>query len=124
MRGFRSPIESFGNSLRGLKLLVHREPHAWVHLIATACVLVTGIWVKLHRTEWLWMVAAIAWVWVAEAINTAIERACDAAHPEQHPLIRDAKDLASGAVLVAAIAAAAVGGIILVPHIWVALWGK
>jgi len=59
---------------------------------------------------------AIALVWVAEAINTALELLADAVNPQPHPLVGQAKDVAAGAVLIAAVAAAGVGLIVLGPH--------
>ena len=60
---------------------------------------------------------AIAIVWTAEALNTAFEFLADAATPSFHPIIRDAKDVAAGAVLVTAIAAVVIGAIIFWPHL-------
>jgi len=59
---------------------------------------------------------AISIVWTAEALNTAFEFLADAASPDFHPLVRDAKDVAAGAVLITAIAAASIGVIILLPY--------
>jgi diacylglycerol kinase (ATP) len=55
---------------------------------------------------------AISIVWTAEALNTAFEFFADAASPDFHPLVRDAKNVAAGAVLMTAIAAAVIGVII------------
>lgn len=63
------------------------------------------------------MILAISIVWTAEALNTAFEFLADAASPEFHPLVRDAKDVAAGAVLVTAIAAATIGVIIFWPYV-------
>ena len=57
----------------------------------------------------------IAMVWAAEAVNTAIELLGDATSADPHPMIGRAKDAGAGAVLIAAIAAAAVGLIVLGP---------
>ena len=59
---------------------------------------------------------AIALVWVAEAFNTAIEQLGDAITIEREPRIGFAKDIAAGAVLVTAIAAAAIGALTLAPY--------
>jgi len=67
--------------------------------------------------EWCWIVVAIAIVWTAEALNTAFEFLADAASPNFHPVVRDAKDVAAGAVLVTAIAAAIISGIVSWPQV-------
>jgi diacylglycerol kinase len=56
-------------------------------------------------------------VWVAEALNTAIEFLADAAVPDHHSLIKHAKDVAAGAVLLASITAAAVGALVFLPYL-------
>ena len=55
-------------------------------------------------------------VWTAEAINTAVECVTDLACPEQNPLAGSAKDIAAGAVLIAAAGAALIGGIVFIPY--------
>ena len=65
----------------------------------------------------LLIVLAMAAVWVSEGINTAIEALADRITTEHDDLIQRAKDVAAGAVLLAAIAAAAVGIIIFGPRV-------
>jgi diacylglycerol kinase (ATP) len=72
---------------------------------------------QLSRGEWCWIVLAIAVVWTAEALNTAFEFLADAASPNFHPVVRDAKDVAAGAVLITAIAAVIIGAIVFWPHV-------
>ena len=55
-------------------------------------------------------------VWVAEALNTALELLCDAVSPDFHPLVGKAKDVAAGAVLISAMGAATLGFIVFGPH--------
>jgi diacylglycerol kinase len=57
-------------------------------------------------------------VFSAEMINTAIEHLVDLVSPHSHPLAGKAKDVAAGAVLVAAVFSAIVGLIIFVPKGW------
>jgi diacylglycerol kinase (ATP) len=58
-------------------------------------------------------------VWTAEALNTAFEFLADATIKEFHPMIGQAKDVAAGAVLVTALAALLVGGLVFVPYLMV-----
>jgi diacylglycerol kinase (ATP) len=64
---------------------------------------------------------AMGMVWAAEALNTAIEYLSDHVCTEHHERIGRVKDLAAGGVLLAAIAAMVVGGIVFLPRVW-ALW--
>ena len=65
---------------------------------------------------------AVSIVWTAEALNTAFEFLADVASPEFHPLVRDAKDVAAGAVLITAIAAGVIGAIIFWPYVAKLIW--
>jgi diacylglycerol kinase len=114
---------SVGHALRGVATMLRTEPNARLHAAATLAVSATGLALPLTRHDWCWLVVAIASVWTAEALNTAIERVADVAHPGEHPTIGRAKDVAAGGVLVAAIAAAAIGALVLGPPLWDALAG-
>ena len=60
----------------------------------------------MSLTDWRWLILAIALVFATEGLNSAIEQLCDHLHPARHPAIGTVKDVAAGAVLVCAIAAA------------------
>lgn len=112
---WRRRLLAFWYAFRGLGHLIRSEVHARVHLTVTVLVLALGGWLRLSPGEWAWLVLAIGLVWVAEAFNTALERALDALHPEYHPRIGLAKDLAAAAVLLAAMTAAVLGLLVLLP---------
>ena len=114
-------LNSFAHALRGMGLLVRTQANARVHLLAAGLVCIAGIYWGLSRTEWLWIVAAIVWVWGAEAFNTALEQLADAVHPARHPGIGRAKDVAAAAVLIAALGAAVIGVLVFAPHL-ATLW--
>ena len=116
-KSFASIPGSFVYALQGLVFLLRSQPNAWLHLLATLGVCAAGFYFGLSRGEWLWICVAIALVWSAEAFNTALEQLADALHPQRHPGIGRAKDLAAGAVLIAAIAAAVIGVVVFWPHL-------
>jgi len=62
-------------------------------------------------------VLAIVSVWTAEAFNTAFEFLADVSSPGFHPLVKKAKDVAAGAVLIAAIGAAVIGLLVIGPYV-------
>lgn len=106
---------SFRNAFRGVGVTLRHEHNAWIHGAATLGVGALAGWLALSRLEWCALVLAIALVWTAELMNTALEQLCDATSMEPDPQIGRAKDAAAGAVLVAAIGAAAVGLLVLGP---------
>lgn len=108
---------SFVYALQGLIFMLRSQPNARVHLLATLGVCGAGLHFGLSGGEWLWLCMAIVLVWSAEAFNTAVEQLADAVHPQRHPGIGRAKDLAAGAVLVAAVGAAVIGVVVFWPHL-------
>jgi len=116
-KSFASIPRSFVYALQGLVFMLRSQPNAWVHLLATLGVCAVGLYFGLNRGEWLWICMAVVLVWSAEAFNTALEQLADALHPQRDPGIGRAKDLAAGAVLIATIGAAVIGGVVFWPHL-------
>jgi diacylglycerol kinase (ATP) len=110
-------LASFTHALRGLKELVQSQHNSWLHAITTIAVVIAGIALSLSISEWCAIVVSIAMVWTAEAFNTALEFLTDLASPEFHPLAGKAKDVAAGAVLIAAFGALIIGGLVFIPHV-------
>ena len=110
-------IRSFQYAGAGIWIMLQTQHNAWIHAVATAGVCGAGWCVGLSAAEWCWIVLAIMAVWTAEAFNTALEFLADAVLPEFHPLIKKAKDVAAGAVLITALGAAIIGVLVFYPHI-------
>ena len=113
---FTGRIRSFKFAIIGLIRMIRCQHNAWIHAAATVVAIALGILFQLSGSEWCWIVLAIAIVWTAEALNTAFEFLADAASPNFHPIVKDAKDVAAGAVLITAIAAVIIGAIVFWPH--------
>ncbi len=101
--------------------MLRSQHNAWIHAAATVTVATAGFFFGLSAAEWCAIVLAIAAVWTAEALNTALELLADVATREFHPLVERAKDVAAGAVLITATAAMLVGALVFWPHVrgWV-----
>lgn len=112
-------FQKFGRSLtyafKGLKYLLS-ENNARIHLWAAIWAIGLGIYLSIKPTEWLFVALAIVLVLMAEAFNTAIERLTDLASPQRHPLAGQAKDLSAAAVLLAAMFALVVAGLVFLPY--------
>ncbi len=109
MQFFLTRIKSFKYAFQGIFLLLKSQPNAWFHALASVVVISLGVYLKITRAEWCWLVLTMIFVWMAEAFNSAIEFLSDAITQENHPLIGKAKDLAAGAVLITAIGAVVMG---------------
>jgi diacylglycerol kinase (ATP) len=108
--------KSFGYAIKGLSAL-YGESNARIHAAATLLVVALGAVLGLTALDWTLLAIAATMVWVAEALNTALEALSDAAVPEYSPYIAIAKDVAAGAVLLASVGAVAVGLLVFVPHL-------
>jgi diacylglycerol kinase (ATP) len=97
-------------------IAIRNEANMRIHLAAAIAAVTAGIALRIGVEEWRWLILAIALVIAGEALNTAIEQACDAIGGRSEP-IRRAKDAAAGGVLVLAVAAALIGIGIFGPHL-------
>ena len=115
---FNGRVRSFRYALRGMRLMLVSQHNAWIHFAATVVVIGSGLALGLSRADWCWIILAIVGVWMAEALNTAFEFLCDVASPEFHPMVKNAKDVAAGAVLIAALGAVVIGLLVMGPMVW------
>jgi len=113
----KARLRSIGFALHGIRALVRHEANARIHLAASVAVVLAGLVLRCGLDEWRWLVLAMAMVWIAEAFNTAIEVLCNLAQPDFHPQVKLIKDLAAGAVLLAAMAATLIGTSVAWPHL-------
>ncbi|GGD71383.1 diacylglycerol kinase family protein [Paenibacillus nasutitermitis] len=111
-------IQSCGFAAAGIRLALRTQRHMRIHVTAALIVTATGMILGIRAMEWALLVLVMGVVICAELLNTAIENVVDLASPDIHPLAKAAKDTASGAVLVAVIAAIIIGFIIFIPHLW------
>lgn len=108
--------EKFLNAFRGLYVLAQTTRHLYIHLSAATVAVVLGFYFRISGLEWVAIIFAIGFVFVAESFNTALEIDMDLTSPQFHPYARDTKDVAAAAVLLAVFSAGAVGLIIFLPY--------
>jgi diacylglycerol kinase len=117
----RTWSRKFADAFRGLWRAVRTQSSFAVHLGMAAAVVAAGAFFRITAGEWSLVVFAIGLVLMAEIFNTAIESLARAPGSRRHPRFRDALDMASAAVLLAAITAAVIGVIVFGPRllVWV-----
>lgn len=112
-------LNGFRFAARGVRRCMREEWHFRLHLVIAFYVLVLSPYFSLSCAEGAVLILTISAVLVAELINSAVERAIDRISIERHPLSGAAKDMAAGAVLVAALAAVAVAVLLFwKPAVW------
>ena len=114
---WKARLKSFVYAWEGIVSFFIWEQNAQIHLIFTFLVLVLSVTLGVSNWEAIAVVFSIAFVWVAEMINTAIEKTIDFVSMERHPQIKLIKDIAAGAVLVASLTAVIVGSFIFIPKL-------
>lgn len=116
-------VNSFSHAIRGVAYVIQHEANARIHLVFATFVLLAGFALGLSHVALAAVLFAIILVFLAEIINTAFEKTLDLVEPNHHPQVKLVKDMAAGAVLVTAVAAAIIGVVIFTPYV-VALWGS
>ncbi len=124
----RSRLQSFRHAFAGWYYVIRTQKNAWIHAIATLCVVLMASWLELSTRDWAVLILTIGMVWMAEFLNTALEAVVDLASPQKHPLAKVGKDVGAAAVLIAAMAAVPIGLLIMGPpllnRLAFLLWGQ
>ena len=102
-------VDSFNFAIDGMISALRNEKHMKVHILAAIVIVILAILINASKVEILVISLSVCFVIITELINTAVEALVDLVSPERHPLAKLAKDVAAGAVLVAAINAVCVG---------------
>ena len=110
-------IKAFSYAFQGLGSALKKEGAFKVHLAACVFVTVPGFYFGITKTEWCIVVICCAVVLIAELINTAIERFCDALMPEKNEHVKFIKDVSAAAVLIAAIGSVIIAVILFYPYV-------
>ncbi len=111
-------MRSFRYAFAGIGYVLRTQRNARVHLTIIVLVIAAGFFFRVSAVEWAILALAMGMVFSAEMINTVAELAVDLLTQHYHPMAKVAKDVGAGAVLVAAIAAVAVGVAIFGPRVW------
>lgn len=109
---------SFTAAAEGLWYAARTQPNFVVHIFISVGVIGAGWWLGLASWEWAMITLTITGGLVIELINTAIESVVDLATSQIDPLAKMAKDCASAAMLIYALGAMIVGGLIFIPKLW------
>jgi diacylglycerol kinase (ATP) len=104
-----SVLESFNNAIEGVVHVLRTQRNMRIHFAIAVAVLATAAAVGVSKVELVALLLAIAFVLVAEMINTAVESAIDVSTTAFDPMAKLAKDIAAGAVLIASVNAVAIG---------------
>jgi diacylglycerol kinase (ATP) len=117
----KSRLMSFSYAFRGLAYAFRQEHNLWIHTLAAIAAIAMGLILKISSLEWMLIALVIAGVFGAELFNSAIESLVDLCTPDINKKAGLIKDMAAGAVLIAALGALVVGLVVFIPKL-VSLW--
>ena len=106
-------LQSFNYAFQGVVSAVRYQRNMRVHLVLALAVLMASIFLNLSRLQLVMIFTAVAFVFITELINSAIEAVVDMVTDQFDPRAKVAKDMAAGAVLVAAVNALVVAYLVL-----------
>jgi len=110
-------IRSFGYAFKGVAYATTSQLNFRIHLVATVLAVITGYLLHISTNEWQWVMLCITVVLVTEIFNTMIETLVDLVSPGFNEKAGRVKDMAAGAVVIAATFAMVTGLIIFLPKI-------
>jgi len=114
----RRPLRaSFLDAFAGIALALRTQRNMRIHFVAAVLVLLSALLLRVAAAEAAFLLTAIGFVLVAEMFNTAVEKSVDLATDDYNPLAAAAKNIAAGAVLIAAVNAVIVGWLIFAPRL-------
>lgn len=108
-------LKGVGYAVNGAYLLLRKEASIQVQFVIGIIMTIVGFYFDLSATEWMFQIFAIGLIMSMEGLNTAVEEIADFVHPDFHIKIGFIKDVAAGAVFIAAFTAIAIGMIIYIP---------
>ena len=111
-------IDSMNCAIEGILYTVRTQKHMRYHFLAALVLLFAALLLRVTSVEFVLLSLAISFVLFAELLNTAIEVVVDMISPEFHPMAKVAKDVAAGAVLVAAFGTATIGYLVLAKYLF------
>jgi len=110
-----SRVRAIRFAIDGWRYVIRTQQNAWIHALASICVIAMGFWLQLSRQDWAILILTIAMVWIVEFINTSVEVLTDLTSPQRNSLAKITKDVSAAAVLIAAAASVIIGVLILGP---------
>ncbi len=117
----QSRLAAFRYAFAGWWHVIRTQRNAWIHAVISLAVIGLSFWLRLSAHDWAVIMLAIALVWIAEFLNTALEAVVDLTSPQQNHLAKVGKDVGAAAVLIAAATSIIIGLLILGPPLWAIL---
>lgn len=110
-------LKSLNYARQGITHCICTEKNFQIQLVISSVTFLGGFIFNLKINEWLMILFCVALVLGLELLNTAIEHLSNVVCEAIHPVIKQVKDIAAGAVLLVSVISVVIGGIIFIPRI-------
>jgi len=110
-------IKSFGYAFKGLFKIFHEEQNLQIQAAIALVAVSLGLYCRIKPIEWCVLLIMITMVILMEVINSAVERVADVLRPRINTYVKEIKDIAAAAVMLASLSAVIVGIIIFYPYL-------
>jgi len=110
-------MKRFKYAFKGIFFAFKTQANIRIHTLVSVLVISAGFVFKINPLEWVLIIFAIGLVLSAELFNTAIESLVDLVSPSYSEKAGLIKDVAAGAVLIAAAVSVITGVIVFLPKI-------
>ncbi len=118
MKVKHSFLNSVNCAIEGIITAVKIERNMKIHVVATIVVILGAFFLRLDVKDFIYLSFAVSLVWITELLNSSIEKAVDLTIGTKfHDLAKKAKDIAAGAVFVAAVNSVVIGYLIFGEHL-------
>jgi diacylglycerol kinase len=111
-------MRAFRYAFSGWWYVIRTQRNAWIHALVSILVVLVCALLGITAVEWALIILAVALVWTAEFLNTALEAVVDLASPAENHLAKVGKDVGAAGVLIASFCAAVIGLLIIGPPLW------
>ena len=103
---------------RGVLFAARCQRNFRLHLLAAAAVFISAVAFHFDWLEMALVVLTVSMVILGELLNTALEYTLNLLEARSHPVVRAAKDIAAGGVLLCVLGSIGVGILLFGPHLW------
>jgi diacylglycerol kinase len=111
-------LRSFNYAFKGLFKVFREEQNLRIQSIASALVIILGVYFQINLMAWALLCVVIGLVLITEITNSAVERITDVLKPRINSYVKEIKDIMAAAVLLSSLVALAVGVLVFIPYVY------
>ncbi len=117
MESIKHHHHSFKNAINGVIWVFTTQPNFKIHFFLSLLSLATGFLLNISYLEMTILVMTIIFGFTVEMVNTSIESITDLISAKWNRYAKIAKDVSAGMMLLTAIGAILIAGLIFIPHV-------